>query len=95
MKQYSRIRYGHHGELLLEMATKSGPDYVSLAKDWAKNSKYTLESIEENNKKLTFKSNYVSFYVYTPDNDMEGWVSNLVSATVSIAMFNSECMEQY
>lgn len=77
------------------MASKSGPDYVSLAKDWVKNNKYKLESIEENDKKFTFKSNYISFYVYTPENDTEGWVSNLVSVVVSIAMFNSECMEQY
>ena len=82
-----------HGAILLEMATKSGPDYLSLAKDWAKNSKYRLESIEENDKKFTFKSNYVSFYVYTPENDTEGWVSNLVSVMVSIVMLNLECME--
>ena len=77
------------------MASKLGPDYVSLAKDWAKKSKYKLESIEENDKKFTFKSGHISFYVYTPENDTEGWVSSLASVVVSIAMFNSECMEQY
>ena len=65
--------------VLLEMATRSDPDYVSLAKDWAKSSKYELESIDEDNKKFTFKSNTVSFYIYTPENDAEGWVSILLT----------------
>ena len=67
------------------MASNSAPDYVSLAKDWVKNSKYKLESIEENNKKLTFKSNYISFYVYAPENDTDGWVRRLISVVVFIA----------
>ena len=61
------------------MDSESAPDYVSSAKDWAKNSKYKLESIEENNKKLTFKSSYISFYVYAPENYTEGWVRGLLN----------------
>lgn len=61
------------------MASKVDPDYVSLAKDWAKNNEYKLEAIEEGNKKFTFKCNSVTFYVYTPENDTEGWVSILLT----------------
>ena len=80
------------GEILLEMASKSEPDYVSLAKDWVRNSTYKLESIEEDNKKFSFKSNFVSFYVYVPENDTEGWV-RLFPVRAQIYSLYLECME--
>jgi len=63
-----------NGKRLLEMASKSTPDYVSIAKQWSESTNFKLQ-IEEGNKKFTFKSNAVSFYVYVPESDSEGWVS--------------------
>ena len=56
------------------MASKSSSDYVSAAKQWSESSNFKL-LIEEGNKKFTFTSNAVSFYVYVPESDSEGWVS--------------------
>ena len=66
--------YTDNDERLLEMASKSSPDYVSAAKQWSESSNFKLE-IEDGNKKFTFKSTAVSFYVYVPESDSEGWVS--------------------
>jgi len=69
------------------MASRSDPDYISLAKNWAENNKYKLESIEESNKKFTFKCNSLSFYVYAPENDTEGWVSVLLISYLDLNVF--------
>ena len=82
-----------HGGVLLGMASRSDADYVSLAKEWAKSSNYKLESIEEGNKKFTFKCNAISFYVFAPENETEGWV-RILSAHWSFECFTLECMEQ-
>jgi len=64
------------------MASKSGPDYVSAAKQWCEGSNFKLQ-IEESNKKFTFKSNAVQFYVYVPESDSEGWVSCCVFGSLN------------
>lgn len=78
----------------MEMASKSDPDYVSLAQRWAKNNKYKLESIEEDNKKFTFKSNSTSFYIYVPESNTDGWVSYFVNVRYVIFCYYLECVEQ-